>query len=199
MIVSSATFVSSNPGLKQCPKDGLPEFAFIGRSNVGKSSLINMLTGRKGLAKTSGSPGKTRMINHFLVNGRWYLVDLPGYGYARISRGERIRLQHMIEEYLLGCRSLRMTFVLIDSRHDPQPIDLEFIAGLDRYRVPFTILFTKTDKLKKNEISRKVSSYLSTLEKSGLPFPPLVVTSSISRAGKEEILMVIERMIRDKA
>jgi GTP-binding protein len=194
MITLTATFISSSPSLRQCPEEELPEFAFIGRSNVGKSSLINMLTGRKGLAKVSGSPGKTRMINHFLINGRWYLVDLPGYGFAKISKQERIRHRHLIEDYLLNRKTLKRVFLLIDSRHEPQKIDLEFMSGLLRYDIPFTILFTKTDKLTRNEIRRNSASYISVLKKSSIPVPPLTITSSVSRTGREEILEEILRL-----
>ena len=195
MNITSATFVSSSPSLKQCPREELPEFAFIGRSNVGKSSLINMLTNRKGLAKVSGTPGKTRIINHFLINDGWYIVDLPGYGFAKISKEERARLQGMIEDYLLNRRTLMMTFLLIDSRIEPQKIDLEFISGLNRHRIPFTILFTKTDKLKNTELTRNLNTYLKVLMESSIQMKDLLTTSSQTKKGKEDILNIIEKFI----
>ena len=150
MIIQDATYVISNADYRQCPAPDLPEYAFIGRSNVGKSSLINMLTQRKGLAKTSQHPGKTQLINHFLINDSWYLVDLPGYGYAKISKTERNKWEHMIYEYLRYRPNLVCTFVLIDSRHEPQRVDLEFMEKLGEEGIPFHLVFTKTDKLKKS-------------------------------------------------
>ncbi|MDP4282038.1 MAG: ribosome biogenesis GTP-binding protein YihA/YsxC [Bacteroidota bacterium] len=190
-MIHSAQFVQSSPSLRACPKDGLPEFAFIGRSNVGKSSLINMLTDRKGLAKVSGTPGKTQLINHFRVNDSWFLVDLPGYGYAKISQKERVKIQTMIEDYLLKRETLQMIFLLIDSRHKPQKTDLGFIAGLTKYKIPFTILFTKTDKLTGMELSRNLRIYREVLSKYFPLLPVFIITSSKTGKGKEEILSII--------
>jgi len=159
MNITTATFIASSPDYKKCPKIDLPEFAFIGRSNVGKSSLINMLAGRKSLAKVSGTPGKTRLINHFLINEAWYIVDLPGIGFAKIPKSERIRLESMIEGYLLHRDNLKLIFLLIDSRHEPQKIDLDFMAWLIRNNLPFALLFTKSDKLSKTELSAKPAHY----------------------------------------
>jgi GTP-binding protein len=191
MKIISARFISSSPSLKQCPKGDQPEFAFIGRSNVGKSSLINMLTNRRGLAKVSGTPGKTRMINHFLINETWSIVDLPGYGFAKISKEERIRVQRMIGDYLLNSKNLKMTFLLIDSRLDPQMIDIEFMSELIRYKIPFMILFTKTDKLKNTELARNLKEYSKALSELSIQKPEIVVTSSQTKEGREDVLKVI--------
>ncbi|HTX88957.1 MAG TPA: ribosome biogenesis GTP-binding protein YihA/YsxC [Bacteroidales bacterium] len=197
MNINSVKFIKSSATLKQCPPAGLPEFAFIGRSNVGKSSLINMLTGRKGLAKVSGTPGKTRLINHFLVNDSWYIVDLPGYGFAKISREERTRLAGMIEEYLLNRRTVKLIFLLVDSRLEPQKSDLDFIAGLFRLDLPFLILLTKSDKLTRNELSRNTGKYQETLEGYFSRCPVLIPCSSRTGFGKERILGETEELLKE--
>jgi len=195
MQISSAKFLSSSPSLKLCPLGNIPEFAFIGRSNVGKSSLINMITGIKRLAKVSGTPGKTRLINHFLINESWYLVDLPGIGFAKISKDERIRLERMIESYLLRRNNLKMTFVLIDIRHDPQRIDLEFMAWLNRNRLPFIILFTKSDKISKTQQTSSAAHYKKVIQSVMNIDPEFILTSSEKKAGRQEILAYIERIL----
>jgi len=166
MLIKSAEFVVSNSRVEKCPTTGLPEYAFIGRSNVGKSSLINMLTGRKGLAMTSQKPGKTQLINHFIINKEWHLVDLPGYGYARLSKDGRDGLRRMIEDYVLERRELVCLFVLLDARLEPQKIDLEFIEWLGEESVPFALVFTKADKLSKGKLSANISAYK---ERNNLP------------------------------
>lgn len=163
MVIKSAEFVISNSQVSKCPTTGLPEYAFIGRSNVGKSSLINMLTGRKGLAMTSQKPGKTQLINHFIINDAWYLVDLPGYGYARLSKDGREKLKKMIEDYTLERKELICLFVLVDARHDPQKIDLEFIEWLGEEGVPFALVFTKADKLTKGKLAANIEGYKARL------------------------------------
>ena len=191
MKISTATFISSSPDLKQCPKTDLPEFAFIGRSNVGKSSLINMLTGRKNLAKVSQTPGKTRLINHFNINDEWMLVDLPGYGYAKISKSEKPKLDKMINDYLIKRESLRLTFLLIDSRHELLSNDKQFIQWLFQNEISFVILLTKSDKLTRNQLSRNLKSMEHALVEFS-PVPVIISTSSIDRTGKEDILKIIE-------
>ena len=193
MQISTATFIASSPSLKNCPDSDYPEFAFIGRSNVGKSSLINMLTGNKSLAKVSGTPGKTRLINHFLINDQWYLVDLPGIGFAKTSKEEGRKIESMIEGYLLRRNNLHLTFLLIDSRHVPQKIDLEFMAWLNRNHIPFLILFTKTDKLTKSQQTSNPSVYRKTLIETLNIDPEFILTSSEKKMGREEVLEVIER------
>jgi len=191
MRINSSTFISSSAELKQCPKTDLPEFAFIGRSNVGKSSLINMLTDRKNLAKVSQTPGKTRLINHFNINDTWFLVDLPGYGYAKISKSEKPKLDKMINDYLQRRKSLRYTFLLIDSRHDLLANDKEFINWLYLYHIPFVIILTKSDKLTRNQLSRNLKSLEIAL--AGFdPLPVIISTSSVDRRGRMEILNFIE-------
>jgi GTP-binding protein len=193
MQISTATFIASSPSLKNCPDSDYPEFAFIGRSNVGKSSLINMLTGNKSLAKVSGTPGKTRLINHFLINDQWYLVDLPGIGFAKTSKEEGRKIESMIEGYLLRRNNLHLTFLLIDSRHVPQKIDLEFMAWLNRNHIPFLLLFTKTDKLTKSQQTSNPSVYRKTLIETLNIDPEFILTSSEKKMGREEVLEVIER------
>ena len=171
MVIKSAEFVISNSRVEKCPTTGLPEYAFIGRSNVGKSSLINMLTARKGLAMTSQKPGKTQLINHFIINDAWYLVDLPGYGYARLGKDSRDSLRRMIEDYVLERKELVLLFVLLDCRHDPQKIDLEFIQWLGEEGVPFALVFTKADKLSKGRLAANVEAYKAKLARSGRNFP----------------------------
>nr|WP_299345807.1 ribosome biogenesis GTP-binding protein YihA/YsxC [Allomuricauda sp.] len=193
MKISSAEFVMSNSNVAHCPKEPLPEYAFIGRSNVGKSSLINMLTERKHLAKTSGRPGKTQLINHFKINNNWFLVDLPGYGYARVSKKDKKTFQKYITEYFEKRRQLVCAFVLVDVRHEPQPIDLEFMEWLGTNQIPFTIIFTKADKLKPASLDTHVQDYLrKLLEGAWEEVPPHFVTSSANRTGREELLDYIE-------
>lgn len=192
MLIKSAEFVVSNSRVEKCPTTGLPEYAFIGRSNVGKSSLINMLTGRKGLAMTSQKPGKTQLINHFIINKEWHLVDLPGYGYARLSKDGRDGLRRMIEDYVLERRELVCLFVLLDARLEPQKIDLEFIEWLGEESVPFALVFTKADKLSKGKLSVNISAYKDRLLEGWEELPPLFITSSEERTGREELLNYIE-------
>ena len=192
MVIKSAEFVISNSQVSKCPTTGLPEYAFIGRSNVGKSSLINMLTGKKGLAMTSQKPGKTQLINHFIINGAWYLVDLPGYGYARLSKDGREKLKTMIEDYTLERKELVCLFVLVDSRHEPQKIDLEFIQWLGEEGVPFALVFTKADKLTKGRLSANLEAYKARLLEEWEELPPIFVTSSEQQLGRDELLSYIE-------
>ena len=192
MVIKSAEFVISNSQVSKCPTTGLPEYAFIGRSNVGKSSLINMLTGKKGLAMTSQKPGKTQLINHFIINGTWYLVDLPGYGYARLSKDGREKLKTMIEDYTLERKELVCLFVLVDSRHEPQKIDLEFIQWLGEEGVPFALVFTKADKLTKGRLSANLEAYKARLLEEWEELPPIFVTSSEQQLGRDELLSYIE-------
>ncbi len=192
MVIKSAEFVISNSQVSKCPTTGLPEYAFIGRSNVGKSSLINMLTGKKGLAMTSQKPGKTQLINHFIINGAWYLVDLPGYGYARLSKDGREKLKAMIEDYTLERKELVCLFVLVDSRHEPQKIDLEFIQWLGEEGVPFALVFTKADKLTKGRLAANLKAYKARLLEEWEELPPIFVTSSEQQLGRDELLSYIE-------
>ena len=192
MVITSAEFVISNSRVNKCPTTGLPEYAFIGRSNVGKSSLINMLTGRKGLAMTSQKPGKTQLINHFLINKDWYLVDLPGYGYARLSRDGRDGLRKMIEDYILERTELVCLFVLLDSRLEPQRIDLEFIEWLGEEGIPFALVFTKADKLSKGKLAANIAAYKERLLQQWEDLPPLFITSSEARMGRDELLSYID-------
>lgn len=192
MVIKSAEFVISNSRVEKCPTTGLPEYAFIGRSNVGKSSLINMLTARKGLAMTSQKPGKTQLINHFIINDAWYLVDLPGYGYARLGKDSRDSLRRMIEDYVLERKELVLLFVLLDCRHDPQKIDLEFIQWLGEEGVPFALVFTKADKLSKGRLAANVEAYKAKLHEEWEELPSIFVTSSEERMGRDELLGYIE-------
>lgn len=194
MKINSAELEISNSRADQCPKSNIPEYAFIGRSNVGKSSLINMLTQRKGLAMTSSTPGKTMLINHFRINDEWYLVDLPGYGYAKRSKKDQEKLQNIISFYVLEREQLTNLFVLIDSRLKPQKIDLEFIEWLGENGVPFSIIFTKADKNKKGELRKNVDTFLATLREQWEELPPHFITSSESRLGREELLNYIENI-----
>lgn len=194
MMITSAEFVVSNQDVAKCPNTGLPEYAFIGRSNVGKSSLINMLTNRKSLAKTSGKPGKTQLINHFLINKNWYLVDLPGYGYAKVSKSSKNKFQKFITAYFNKRKQLVCGFVLVDIRHEPQPIDLEFMQWLGENAIPFAIVFTKADKLKSKAIQRHVEEYKAILLKSWEEMPPYFITSSSKGTGKEELLGYINEI-----
>lgn len=194
MVIKSAEFVISNSRVEKCPTTGLPEYAFIGRSNVGKSSLINMLTARKGLAMTSQKPGKTQLINHFIINDAWCLVDLPGYGYARLGKDSRDSLRRMIEDYVLERKELVLLFVLLDCRHDPQKIDLEFIQWLGEEGVPFALVFTKADKLSKGRLAANVEAYKAKLHEEWEELPPIFVTSSEERMGRDELLGYIEEI-----
>jgi GTP-binding protein len=193
MKIKTADFVISNTDVSKCPKEQLPEYAFIGRSNVGKSSLINMITGKSKLAKTSGKPGKTQLINHFKINENWFLVDLPGYGYAQISKSKRQTFQEFIKDYLLLRQQLICTFVLIDSRLEPQKIDLEFMEFLGENNIPFYIIFTKADKLKLSELNRNIQVYKKVMTKSNWEsMPPYFVTSASNATGKEDLLNFID-------
>ncbi|MDC6349975.1 ribosome biogenesis GTP-binding protein YihA/YsxC [Zeaxanthinibacter sp. PT1] len=193
MKIKSADFVMSNSNVLKCPNEPLPEYAFIGRSNVGKSSLINMLTERKSLAKTSGRPGKTQLINHFKINNNWFLVDLPGYGYARVSKKSKSTFQKYITDYFRKRKQLVNAFVLVDIRHEPQPIDTEFMTWLGLEGIPFSIIFTKADKLKPNEKETKVAAYLDHLLKEAWAEAPVYfVTSSSSYEGRDELLQYID-------
>ena len=196
MIIKSAEFEISNSTVSKCPATSRPEYAFIGRSNVGKSSLINMLTGRNGLAKTSSTPGKTMLINHFLINGEWYIVDLPGYGYARRGKESRDELRRMIEGYVLGRQQMTNLFILVDSRHEPQKIDLEFMEWCGENEVPFSIVFTKMDKLGKVAGGRNVAAYKQRLLETWEELPPIFETSSEDGRGREELLDYIEKINR---
>lgn len=197
MEISSATFVISNTSVEKCPKADLPEFAFIGRSNVGKSSLINMLMNQKNLAKTSSKPGKTLLINHFLVNNAWYLVDLPGYGYAKVSIKQRDKLHRMISDYVLKRPNLQCLFVLLDARHQPQEIDLEFLEFLGENQVPFALVFTKTDKCKKTELNLNIENYRNRLLESWESLPPLFLSSAEKKQGKTELLDYLTQILKD--
>ena len=192
MKITSATYLVSSPEYQLCPPADKPEYAFIGRSNVGKSSLINMLCDNHKLAKTSGTPGKTQLINHFLVNKEWYLVDLPGYGFAKVSQTARNRWQQMIENYLRKRPNLVNVFVLIDSRHQPQAIDLSFINQLGQWQVPFSLVFTKADKESQRTVSLNVKSFLSALRKTWQFLPQNFVTSAEKKLGREQVLRFIE-------
>ncbi|GGG53300.1 putative GTP-binding protein EngB [Croceivirga lutea] len=195
MKISSAEFVMSNTEVAKCPKDPIPEYAFIGRSNVGKSSLINMLVDNKNLAKTSGRPGKTQLINHFKINNQWFLVDLPGYGYARVSKKEKKTFQKYITQYFLKRTQLVSAFVLVDIRHNPQPIDLEFMEWLGTNSIPFAIVFTKADKLKETEIEPQVTNYVNKLlEGVWEEAPPYFITSSSKYIGRDSLLNYIEEI-----
>ncbi len=195
MKIESAAFIISNTDVKKCPTGTLPEYAFIGRSNVGKSSLINMLTGQKGLAMTSATPGKTMLINHFLINKNWYIVDLPGYGYAKRGQKGKDQIKKIIESYILQREQMTNLFVLVDSRHEPQTIDLEFIEWLGENGVPFSIVFTKSDKLKsERQLKNNVQAYLDKLKEQWEELPPYFITSSEKRLGRDELLGYIEQI-----
>ena len=195
MIIHSAEFVVSNTDPSLCPESNRKEFAFIGRSNVGKSSLINLLVDRKNLAKTSSTPGKTQTINHFLINQDWYLVDLPGYGYASVTRSKHRSWGPMIETYLKKRDNLITTFVLLDPRHDPQKIDLEFIQWMGQEGLPFSLVFTKADKISKNQLMISKKKWETTLEETWSELPPVFLTSSEERKGKEELLHYIKSLL----
>jgi GTP-binding protein len=192
MEIKSATFVISNTDVSKCPTDNRAEYAFIGRSNVGKSSLINMLTGHKNLAKISGKPGKTQLINHFLINDDWYLVDLPGYGYAKVSKTSRYKWEKFISEYLTTRKQLTNVFVLLDARLEPQKIDIEFMNWCGEKGIPFSMVFTKIDKLSSSALQKNLAQYKKEMMKYWDDLPPLFTTSSISSFGKEKLLNYIE-------
>ncbi|WP_031529733.1 ribosome biogenesis GTP-binding protein YihA/YsxC [Dyadobacter crusticola] len=192
MKVQDARYVMSNSDYLKCPSPELPEYAFIGRSNVGKSSLINMLTGKKALAKTSQQPGKTQLINHFIINDSWYLVDLPGYGYAKVSKVERDKWEKMINDYLYNRQNLICTFALIDVRHSAMAVDLEFMSQLGEAGIPFHIIFTKADKLKPGQVANQVEAYKSKLGELWEEIPPMFVTSAEKNEGRDAVLKAIQ-------
>ena len=191
-LIKNAVFITSSPVIEKCPNPILPEYAFIGRSNVGKSSLLNMLTGRKQLAKTSSTPGKTRLINHFLVDDTWYLVDLPGFGYAKIPKSARVGLEKMVQYYLINRESLLNLFFLIDSRLTPQKADLDFFNFLGKSEIPFTVLFTKTDKLTERAVQENKKKYKEKLLNTWEQPPAFILTSAVTGHGKEDILDLVE-------
>ena len=199
MDIKKSEFTISSATVSQCPKDTKPEFAFIGRSNVGKSSLINMLCNRKGLAKTSATPGKTLLINHFIINNEWYLVDLPGYGFAKRSKTVQKKLDQMITSYILQREQLINTFVLIDIRHDPMKIDTDFINWLGESSVPFSIIFTKADKLRPVKAKQNAGKWMAALKDQWEELPPYFITSSEKRTGKDEVLTYIEDILKSIA
>ncbi|MDR2147368.1 MAG: ribosome biogenesis GTP-binding protein YihA/YsxC [Tannerella sp.] len=194
MEVKTARFVISNTDVRKCPEGTLPEYAFIGRSNVGKSSLINMITNHKGLALTSQKPGKTQLINHFMINENWYLVDLPGYGYAQRGKTGRENIKRIIENYILEREQLTNLFVLIDSRHEPLEIDLEFMEWLGENGVPFALTFTKIDKISKGKLNENLEKYRQKMFETWEELPPMLVSSSETREGKEDILNYIDKI-----
>lgn len=194
MNVASADFVVSNSNVSKCPDSTLPEYAFIGRSNVGKSSLINMLTNRKNLAMISSKPGKTLLINHFIINNEWHLVDLPGYGFAQAGKGQREQLRKMIDSYILLRHQLINLFVLIDCRHEPQKIDIDFIEWLGESGVPFSIVFTKADKLSGSKLNENLNAYKEKLQEQWEELPPVFVTSSSNGKGRDELLEYIDEI-----
>ncbi len=197
MLIRSAEFLKSSPTVAECPRDNLPEFAFIGRSNVGKSSLINALVNHKGLAKTSSTPGKTKLINHFIINSQWYLVDLPGYGYAKTSKGERNVFSRTILSYLAQRANLYCVFVLVDSRHRPQQSDLEFINWLGRNEIPIAIVLTKSDKLSAAQLEANLKDYGTVLLEEWSQLPPFFESSSKTGMGRDEILSYIEESMKE--
>lgn len=197
MIINTASFLKSSAIHTQCPEMDKPEFAFIGRSNVGKSSLINAITNHKKLAKTSGTPGKTQLINHFIINDNWYLVDLPGYGFAKISKKMRGEWEIMINDYLFNRESLMNTFILVDSRITPQKLDLDLMNKYGEDGLPFTMVFTKTDKLNKNQLAKNIAAYKRTLLEFWEELPPMIISSSVDKTGTDEILDLIEGAIEE--
>lgn len=197
MVIRSAEFIISNTDYLKCPPGDLPEYAFIGRSNVGKSSLINMLTNNSKLAKTSSTPGKTLLINHFLINKEWYLVDLPGYGFAKRSQKEQEKIQGIITSYILNRMQMTNLFVLIDIRHEPQKIDLEFIEWLGENEIPFSIIFTKADKLGVTRAKSNVLHYMDILKEQWEELPPYFITSSETKRGRDEVLDYIEQINKE--
>lgn len=197
MVIKTAEYTISSPTVTMCPKDQRPEFAFIGRSNVGKSSLINMICNHKGLAKTSATPGKTLLINHFIINRDWYLVDLPGYGYAKRSKTEREKLDRMIRSYILQREELVNVFVLIDIRHEQQKIDREFVDWLGASNIPFSIIFTKADKLSVGKARANAKAWMDALLDTWETLPPYFITSSSTKTGKEEVLDYLGQILKD--
>ena len=193
MHIKSAKFIISSPEVQKCPEPNLPEYAFIGRSNVGKSSLINMLTSRKKLAKISGTPGKTQLINHFLINDNWYLVDLPGYGFAKSSKKDREKWRLMIQKYLIKRKNLLCIFVLIDSRLKPQNSDIDFINWMGLNNLPFVIVFTKTDKLNKAQLTKNINNFKNSLLENWKELPQIFISSAKTKTGQENILDFIDR------
>jgi len=194
MIINSSEYIISSPDYLQSPKPDKPEYAFIGRSNVGKSTLINMLCNNEKLAKTSGTPGKTQLINHFLINKEWYVVDLPGYGFAKVSQSQRKKWEKMIEDYLRKRETLMNVFILIDSRHSPQKIDLDFVNQLGEWQIPFCIVFTKSDKENQRTVSANVKSFLNKMRETWQFLPQHFITSAIKKTGREKILQLIGEM-----
>jgi GTP-binding protein len=197
MVIHSSVYVISSPDYTQCPKPDRPEYAFIGRSNVGKSSLINMICNNEKLAKTSGTPGKTQLINHFSIDNDWYIVDLPGYGFAKVSQGTRKKWEKMIEDYLRKRDNLMAVFVLIDSRHSPQKLDLEFINALGKWEIPFCLVFTKADKETQRVVSANVKAFLDKMRESWQFLPQHFVTSVLKKMGRDKILGLIEEMNKE--
>ena len=197
MVIHSAVYVISSPDYTQCPKPDRPEYAFIGRSNVGKSSLINMICNNDHLAKTSGTPGKTQLINHFNIDNKWYIVDLPGYGFAKVSLASRKKWEKMIEDYLRNRENLVNVFILIDIRHSPQKNDLEFVNRLGEWQIPFCIVFTKADKENQRTVSKNVKDFLDKMRNTWQFLPQHFVTSTIKKMGKDKILSLIEEMNKE--
>jgi len=197
MNIKKAEFIISNTNPAKCPQDGRREYAFIGRSNVGKSSLINMLAGKKGLAMTSSTPGKTQLINHFLINDEWYIVDLPGYGYAQRGKKGREKIQEIIDAYLNEREALTCLFLLLDCRHEPQKIDLEFIMRLGEEEIPFSIIFTKIDKISSSKLKENIEKYKTKLMETWEELPPIFITSSERKTGREELLNYIENINKE--
>ena len=197
MEIQSASYVISSPDYAKCPAPDRPEYAFIGRSNVGKSSLINMLSRNDKLAKTSRTPGKTQLINHFNIDDRWYMVDLPGYGFAKVSQTQRKKWEKMIEDYLRRRSNLVHVFVLVDSRHDPQKIDLEFVDRLGKWQIPFALVFTKTDKENQRVVSANVKDFLDSMRERWQFLPQHFLTSAVKKTGRDKILQLIERMNKE--
>jgi GTP-binding protein len=194
MVIKSTEYIISSPDYTQCPKPDKPEYAFIGRSNVGKSSLINMLCNNEKLAKTSNTPGKTQLINHFLINKEWYIVDLPGYGFAKVSISQRKNWEKMIEDYLRNRENLMNVFILIDSRHSPQKNDLEFVNDLGKWKVPFCLVFTKSDKENQRTVSLNVKTFLNTMRETWQFLPQHFVTSAVKKLGRDKMLQLIAEM-----
>lgn len=197
MLIKSSAYIISSPEYTDCPAPNLPEYAFIGRSNVGKSTLINMLAGTDKLAKTSGTPGKTRLLNHFIINDEWYIVDLPGYGFAKVSMSERKKWEKMIEDYLRKRENLVTVFVLIDSRHSPQKIDLEFVNQLGKWQIPFCLVFTKADKENQRTVSANVKAFLDKMRETWQFLPQHFVTSAVKKMGRDKILQLIAEMNKE--
>ena len=197
MVIHSAVYVISSPDYTQCPKPDRPEYAFIGRSNVGKSSLINMICNNDHLAKTSGTPGKTQLINHFNIDNKWYIVDLPGYGFAKVSLASRKKWEKMIEDYLRKRENLVNVFILIDSRHSPQKNDLEFVNRLGEWKIPFCLVFTKADKENQRTVSKNVKDFLDKMRATWQFLPQHFVTSVIKKMGRDKILSLIEEMNKE--